>query len=307
MVLGEAQAQVGEPEEPAEILLRHDLGDARFIGVRGHVIVRRVVEVLDKTIISCGVLAVELLPEEFVGVLGGGEKVQAVWWIRPTDIAGVDLEDAVPGPRLADEVWQGLILVRDILEGFRDEVVEVVAVGDLLLDVEDGEPELLQQAILVLLLPLREVQEVVGAWVHGWLAYWKLLSFCGRRQVHGVGCCHDERLLRRDEVGLLNPWTVGVEAMWTVVPPMLLLDAGVRRYLPKPALVVHHGLAANLPADVMLLHGVRNLGGPLGEVVVRLDALEESMAIPVRVQRGLDGVLVPLSERRHYASAFRLR
>ena len=105
MVPGEAQAQVGEPEEPAEILLHHDLGDARFIGVHGHVIVRRVVEVLDKTIISCGVLAVELLPEEFIGVLGGGEKAQAVWWIRPTDIAGVDLEDAVPGPCLKDEVW----------------------------------------------------------------------------------------------------------------------------------------------------------------------------------------------------------
>ena len=72
-------------------------------------------------------------------------------------------------------------------------------------------------------------------------------------------------------------------------------------------LVVYHGLATNLPADVMLLHGVRNLGGPFGEVVVRLDALEESMTIPVRIQRGLDGVLVPLSERRHDASSFRLR
>ena len=72
-------------------------------------------------------------------------------------------------------------------------------------------------------------------------------------------------------------------------------------------LVVHHGLTANLPADVMLLHGVRNLGGPFGEVVVRFDAMEESMAIPVRVQCRLDGVLVPLPERCHYASAFRLR
>ena len=65
-------------------------------------------------------------------------------------------------------------------------------------------------------------------------------------------------------------------------------------------LVVHHGLAANLSAD-------RNLGGPLSEVVVRLDALEESMTIPARIQRGLDGVLVPPSERRHDASSFRLR
>ena len=107
-------------------------------------------------------------------------------------------------------------------------MVEVVAVGDLLLDVEDGELELLQQAILSLLLPLREVQEVVGARAHHWLAYRKLLSPCGRREVHGVGCCHNEHLLCRDEVGLLNPWTVGVEAMWAVVPSMLLPDAGVR-------------------------------------------------------------------------------
>ena len=41
MIFGEAQAQIGEPKKPAEIFLRHDLGDARFIGVRGHVIVRR--------------------------------------------------------------------------------------------------------------------------------------------------------------------------------------------------------------------------------------------------------------------------
>ena len=107
VVFSEAQAQIGEPEKPAEIFLRHDLGDARFIGVRGHVIVRRVVEVLDKTIIACGVCAVELLPEEFIGVLGGGEEVQAVWWVRPTDIARVDLQHPVLGPCLADEVGQG--------------------------------------------------------------------------------------------------------------------------------------------------------------------------------------------------------
>ena len=64
-------------------------------------------------------------------------------------------------------------------------------------------------------------------------------------------------------------------------------------------LVVHHGLAADLPAYVVLLHGVGDLRGPLGEVVVRLDALEEGMAIPIRVQGRLDGVLVPLSERCH--------
>ena len=107
-------------------------------------------------------------------------------------------------------------------------MVEVVAVGDLLLDVEDGELELLQQAILIFLLPLREVQEVVGARAHHWPTYRKLLCPCRRRQVHGVGRGHDERLLCWDEVGLLDPGAVGIEAMWTVVPSMLLLDAGVR-------------------------------------------------------------------------------
>ena len=68
-------------------------------------------------------------------------------------------------------------------------------------------------------------------------------------------------------------------------------------------LVVHHGLAADLPAYVVLLHGVGDLRGPLGEVVVRLDALEEGVAIPIRVQGRLDGVLVPLSERCHDARA----
>ena len=56
--------------------------------------------------------------------------------------AQVDLQDAVPGPRLPDEVGQRLVLVRDVLERLRDEVVEVVAVGDL--HVEDGQLELLQ-------------------------------------------------------------------------------------------------------------------------------------------------------------------
>ena len=98
-------------------------------------------------------MAVELLPKELVGVPGGGKEVQAVWWVHPTDVSG---------SCLADEVGQRLVLVRDVLEGLRDELVEVVAVGDLLLDVEDCQLELLQQAILVLLLPLREVEEVAG-------------------------------------------------------------------------------------------------------------------------------------------------
>ena len=55
MVLCEAEAQVGEPQKPAEVLLCQDLGDSGFIGVRGHVVAR-------------GVVSVEFLPEELVGV-----------------------------------------------------------------------------------------------------------------------------------------------------------------------------------------------------------------------------------------------
>ena len=208
-------------------------------------------------------MAVELLPEELVGVPGGGKEVQAVWWVGPTDVPRVDLQNAVPGPCLADEVGQRLVLVRDVLEGLRDEVVEIIAIGDLLLDVEDGQLELLQQVILILLLPFCEVQEVAGVRALTWLVYRQLLCPRGCCQVHGIWRCHDERRLRRDEVGLLNPGAVGVEAMWTVVPSMLLLDGGMRRYLPEPVLVVHHGLATDLPAYVVLLHGVGDLRGPV--------------------------------------------
>ena len=99
-------------------------------------------------------------------------------------------------------------------------MVEVVAVGDLLLDVEDGQLELLQKATLALLLPLCEVEEVAGVRALTRLVHLKLLC----PQVRGIRCGHYEGLLRRDEVGLLNPWAVGVEAMWTVVPSMLFLD-----------------------------------------------------------------------------------
>ena len=145
-------------------------------------------------------MAVELFPEELVGVSGGGKEVQAVWRVRPTDVACVDLQDAVPGPGLSDEVGQRLVLVGDVLEGLRDELIEIVAVGDLLLDVEDGQLELLQKAVLILLFPLCEVEKVAGVCTLTWLMHLKLLRPCACRQVCGVWCGHDERLLCRDEV-----------------------------------------------------------------------------------------------------------
>ena len=228
MVLGEAEAQIGEPQKPAAIILCEDLGDSGFIGVLGHVVVWWVIEVLDETIIARGVVAVELHPEELVGVPGGWEEVQAVYGgLAPLMLRELISRMLFLGHVSRTKYGNGWF-VRDVLEGLRDEVVEVVAFGDLLLDVENGQLELLQQAVFILLLPLCEVEEVAGVGALTRLVNWKLLRPCRCRQVRRVWCGHDERLLCRDEVGLLNPWSVGVETMWTVVPSMLFLDGGER-------------------------------------------------------------------------------
>ena len=85
---------------------------------------------------------------------------------------------------------------------------------------------------------------------------------------------------------------------------MLILDGGWCRNLPQPTLVVHYRLAADLPADVVLLHAGRDLRGPLGDVAVRTNALEKGVVTLVRIDGGLYGVLVPLSERGRDASPF---
>ena len=64
-------------------------------------------------------------------------------------------------------------------------------------------------------------------------------------------------------------------------------------------LVVYHRLATNLAAYVVLLHAVRNLRRPFDDMRVRPNSFEEVVADPVRVQGGLDGILVLLSKRRH--------
>ena len=74
----------------------------------------------------CG-RVVELLPEKFVGEPVGGQKVQAVRGVRTSEVA----QDAVPWPGLPRKVWEGLILVGDILEGLDEELVEIILVGDL--------------------------------------------------------------------------------------------------------------------------------------------------------------------------------
>ena len=120
-----------------------------------------VIEVLDEAIIARCVELVELLAEEFIGVPLRWQEVQAVSRVRAGDVARVDLQDAVPRPRLPCEVRQRLIFLGDILEGLGEEMIEVVLVGDLLLDVQDSQLEVLQQPVL-LLFPLGEVEEVVG-------------------------------------------------------------------------------------------------------------------------------------------------
>ena len=64
----------------------------------------------------------------------------------------------------------------------------------------------------------------------------------------------------------------------------------------EPVLVVYH---RNLAAYIVLLHGGHNLRRPFGDMVVRPNSFEEVVADPIRVQGGLDGVLVPLPERLH--------
>ena len=50
VVLDEAEAEVREAQESAEVLLRHDLSLAGLVGVSGHVIEWWVIEVLDEAI-----------------------------------------------------------------------------------------------------------------------------------------------------------------------------------------------------------------------------------------------------------------
>ena len=68
-------------------------------------------------------------------------------------------------------------------------------------------------------------------------------------------------------------------------------------------LVVHDRLTADLPADVVLLHGGCNYRGPLGDMAVCANTLEEGMEISVWIDGRLDGLLIPLSERGHDASS----
>ena len=77
MVLDQAEAQVGQGDEPAEIVLRHDLRCVRVPGVVRHVIDGRVGhEILHGVAARCG-RVIEGLVEELVRALHGGQEVQA--------------------------------------------------------------------------------------------------------------------------------------------------------------------------------------------------------------------------------------
>ena len=70
--------------------------------------------------------------------------------------------------------------------------------------------------------------------------------------------------------------------------------------------VVDDGLAAHLPANVMLVDVGRNLVRPVHEVIVRVGALEEGMLIPIWIDGRLQGVLVPLAVCCHHTRPLRL-
>ena len=57
--------------------------------------------------------------------------------------------------------------------------------------------------------------------------------------------------------------------------------------------IVDHGPAVDLAADEVLVHGCRHLGGPILEMVGVARPLKERVAVPVRVEDGLGGLLVP--------------
>ena len=142
-----------------------------------HVIDGRVShEVLHGVAARCGGV-VEDLVEELVWALCGGQEVQSKWW---------------PGR---------VIAVDDVLER-----VEVIAAGNLLLDAEDGGPELLYQNVLLGALPLHEIEDMllrIGVWRRGDSSIFEDLG-------SGVPVldCDNECLLRGDQVGLLNPGAV---------------------------------------------------------------------------------------------------
>ena len=63
----------------------------------------------------------------------------------------------------------------------------------------------------------------------------------------------------------------------------------------EPVPVVDDGLAAHLPADVMLVDVGRNLVRPVHELIIRVGALEEGMLIPIWIDGRLQSVFVPLA------------
>ena len=102
-----------------------------------------------------------------------GEEVPAVWRAGSGEVAAHDLLDVFPAPRLALEVGEDLVLVGRIFDGVDvdEELIEIVLIGDLLQYVQDGRFEVL----LILLLPLGEVEEVTGVG-RSWTCLGKALS-----------------------------------------------------------------------------------------------------------------------------------
>ena len=126
MVLNQAKSQVGQGDEPAEVILCHDLCGVRVPGVVRHVIDGRVGHKVVHVVAARSRRHIEGLLEELVRVLNGGEEVQAERR-SCSRVAVNDILHEVGGPSLPLEVGERLTLGCGVLDGLDEEHVEVVA------------------------------------------------------------------------------------------------------------------------------------------------------------------------------------
>ena len=132
LVLNQAKSQVGQGDEPAEVILRHDLCGVRVPGVVRHVIDGRVGHKVVHVVAARSRRHKGLL-EELVRALNGGEEVQAERR-SCSRVAVNDILHKVGGPSLPLKVGERLTLGCGVLDGLDEEHVEVVAAYPAILE-----------------------------------------------------------------------------------------------------------------------------------------------------------------------------
>ena len=100
MVLNQSKSQVGQGDEPAEVILCHDLCGVRVPGVVRHVIDGRVGHKVVHVVAARSGRDIEGLLEELVRVLNGGKEVQA----ERRSGSRVAVDDILHCTRLGDQV-----------------------------------------------------------------------------------------------------------------------------------------------------------------------------------------------------------